>query len=95
MAGCDLGMLDASVTACDSEAMDISQIGRHVGDRVRIRGGGVEKTGTVEHVQSVTYTLGTDDGTGARDIADGYVVVLDSQRLEFSPGDEFEVLDGT
>jgi hypothetical protein len=75
--------------------MDISEIGHYIGRRVRLRrGGGTEEEGTVEHVQSVTYTVGADGGTGARDIADGYVVVVDGQRLEFSPGDEFEVLDG-
>lgn len=89
------GMLDARIPACDSEPMDISEIGQYVGQQVRIRGGGTDQRGTVDHVQSVTYTVGADDGTGAGKITDGYVVVLDGTRLEFSPGDEFEVLSGT
>lgn len=89
------GMLDASATACDSERMDISEIGQYVGQQVRIHRGGTDQSGTVEHVQSVTYTVGAGGGTSARKITDGYVIVLDGTRLEFSPGDEFEVLDGT
>ncbi|MEX5259982.1 hypothetical protein [Kocuria sp. CPCC 205263] len=89
------GMLDARFPACDSERMDISKIGRYVGQQVRIRSGGTNQTGTVDHVQSVTYTVGAGGGARAGKITDGYVVVLDGTRLEFSPGDEFEILDGT
>lgn len=89
------GMLDARFPACDSERMDISEIGRYVGQQVRIRSGGTNQTGTVDHVQSVTYTVGAGGGARAGKITDGYVVVLDGTRLEFSPGDEFEILDGT
>lgn len=73
--------------------MDICQIGHHVGKRVRLYGGATEEVGTVEHVQTVTSTVGTGGGSQAREIIDGYVVVLDGRRLELSPGDAFEVLE--
>jgi hypothetical protein len=74
--------------------MDISEIGHYIGRRVRLRrGGGTEEEGTVEHVQTVTSVVGASEGAPAREIIDGYVLVLEGRHLEFTPGDRFEVLE--
>lgn len=76
--------------------MDISEISHYIGQRVRLhRGGETQEEGTVDHVQTVTRAAGARDGDQAREITDGYVLVLDGRKLEFNPGDEFEILDGS
>lgn len=73
--------------------MEMAEIGRYVGKRVHVHGGGTDVEGHLEHVQTVTYTAEDCDHV-AREILDGYVVVIDGKKLEFTPGAQFEVLDG-
>lgn len=73
--------------------MEMAEIGGYVGQRVHVHGGGTEAEGQLKHVQTVTYTA-EDCNHVAREVLDGYVVVIDGKKVEFAPGAEFEVLEG-